>query len=43
MAKPRKVERFDAVNKKLIKGRVKHTRTGACTCRRTERCYHGKK
>jgi len=43
MAKPRKVERFDAVNKKQIKGRVKHTRTGACTCRRTQRCYHGKK
>jgi hypothetical protein len=43
MAKPRKVERFDAVDKKKIKGRVKHTRTGACTCRRTQRCYHGKK
>ena len=35
-----KVERFDAVNKALIKGKVKHTRTGACTAK--GRCYHGK-
>jgi hypothetical protein len=31
--------RFDAVNKKNIKGRVGHTRTGACTAK--GRCYHG--
>lgn len=33
--------KFDAVNKKNIRGKVKHTRTGACTAK--GRCYHGKK
>lgn len=33
--------RFDAVDKSRIKGKVKHTRTGACTAR--GRCYHGAK
>lgn len=37
----KKVERFDAVDKKLIKGRVGHTRTGACTSK--GKCYHGRK
>jgi hypothetical protein len=32
--------RFDAVNKKNIKGKVGHTRTGACTA--AGRCYHGR-
>jgi hypothetical protein len=32
--------RFDAVDKKLIKGRVGHTRTGACTAK--GRCNHGR-
>jgi hypothetical protein len=41
MASRAKVERFDAVNKAQIKGKVKHTRTGACTAK--GRCYHGKK
>lgn len=27
---------------KTIRGKVKHSRTGACTCRRTEKCFHGK-
>ena len=36
----RKVERFDAVDKQQIKGRVGHTRTGACTAK--GRCYHGR-
>lgn len=35
--------KFDAVDKRTIRGKVKHTRTGACTCRRTRRCYHGRK
>jgi hypothetical protein len=41
MAKKVKVERFDAVDKARIVGRVKHTRTGACTA--SGRCYHGMK
>lgn len=32
--------RFDAVDKKRIKGKVGHTRTGACTAR--GRCNHGR-
>jgi hypothetical protein len=36
----KKVERFDAVDKKQIRGRVGHTRTGACTA--TGKCYHGR-
>jgi hypothetical protein len=32
--------KFEAVNKKQIKGRVGHTRTGACTAK--GRCYHGR-
>lgn len=40
MAKKVKVERFEAVDKKQIKGRVKHTRTGACTAK--GKCYHGR-
>lgn len=32
--------RFDSVDKKQIKGKVKHTRTGACTSK--GRCYHGR-
>lgn len=41
MAK-RKVQavKFEAVNKKQIKGKVGHTRTGACTSR--GRCFHGR-
>lgn len=31
--------RFDAVDKRKIKGKVQHTRTGACTAK--GRCYHG--
>jgi len=33
--------RFEAVDKKQIRGKVGHTRTGACTSR--GRCYHGTK
>jgi hypothetical protein len=42
MAK-RKVQavKFDAVDKAQIKGKVGHTRTGACTAK--GRCYHGRK
>jgi hypothetical protein len=32
--------KFGAVDKKQIKGRVCHTRTGACTAK--GRCYHGR-
>lgn len=37
----RKVEKFGAVNKAQVKGKVGHTRTGACTAR--GKCYHGRK
>lgn len=33
--------KFDAVDKRKIKGKVKHSRTGACTSR--FKCFHGKK
>ena len=41
MAK-RKVQavKFEAVDKKQIKGKVGHSRTGACTAR--GRCYHAR-
>jgi len=41
MAKFKKVEKFQTVDKKLIKGKVGHTRTGACTSK--GRCRHGRK
>lgn len=31
--------KFDAVDKKRIRGKVGHTRTGACPSK--GRCYHG--
>jgi hypothetical protein len=37
-----KAERFDRTDKATIRGKVKHTRTGACSCKKTERCFHGK-
>jgi hypothetical protein len=40
MAKKVQAVRFDAVDKKQIKGKVGHTRTGACTAK--GRCYHGR-
>lgn len=33
--------KFDAVDKKQIRGKVGHTRTGACTSK--GRCHHGRK
>jgi len=36
------VQKFETVNKRQIRGKVKHSRTGACTCRATEKCFHGK-
>lgn len=38
-----KVLKFETTNKANIKGRVKHSRTGQCTCKLTSRCYHGMK
>jgi len=41
MAKARaQAVKFDTVNKARIKGKVGHTRTGACTAK--GRCYHGR-
>ena len=42
MAYKKLAEKFDRINKARIKGKVRHTRTGACTCRRTARCQRGK-
>ncbi len=33
--------KFETVDKRLIKGKVGHTRTGACTAK--GRCLHGRK
>lgn len=33
--------KFETTNKALIKGKVGHSRTGACTSK--GRCYHGMK
>jgi len=33
--------KFETVDKARIKGKVGHTRTGACTAK--GRCYHGRK
>lgn len=41
MASKAKVEKFGSINKALIKGKVKHSRTGACTAK--GRCFHGQK
>lgn len=41
MGRKVKVEKFETVNKAQIKGKVQHTRTGACTAK--GRCFHGKK
>lgn len=34
--------KFDRTDKAKIRGRVKHTRTGACSCKLGRTCYHGK-
>lgn len=36
-----KIQKFETVNKAQIKGKVGHTRTGACTAE--GRCFHGMK
>lgn len=41
MASKAKVEKFDTINKAKIKGKIGHTRTGACTSR--GRCQHADK
>lgn len=42
MAKPKNLlQKFGAVDKSKVKGRVQHTRTGACTAK--GKCFHGKK
>ena len=41
MASKAKVQKFETTNKANIKGRVGHTRTGACTSH--GKCNHGKK
>lgn len=41
MAKKILAIKFQHVDKKLIKGKVGHTRTGACTSK--GKCFHGRK
>jgi len=41
MASKAKVEKFEKINKSKVRGKVKHSRTGACTAK--GRCFHGKK
>lgn len=36
-----KVQKFETINKAQIKGKVGHSRTGACTAE--GRCFHGMK
>jgi len=37
----KQAEKFQRIDKKSVRGRVKHTRTGACTAK--GKCFHGKK
>lgn len=39
----KRIEKFGPQNKGKVRGKVKHTRTGACTCPGWQKCYHGKK
>lgn len=39
MAKKAEIISFKAIDKKQVRGKVGHTRTGACPSR--GRCYHG--
>ena len=43
MASKATIIKFGPQDKSRIKGKVRHTRTGACTCKATSRCYHGMK
>ena len=36
-----KVLKFEKVDQKLIRGKINHSRTGACTAK--GKCFHGKK
>lgn len=35
-------EKFERIDKKKVRGKVKHTRTGACTAKSGQKCQHGK-
>ena len=37
-----KAQKFETINKAQIRGKAKHTRTGACTANRKHKCYHGR-
>ncbi len=39
----KKAEKFERIDKKTVRGKVKHTRTGACTNKRGQKCQHGKR
>jgi len=42
MRRMQHAQKFDRTDKATIRGRVKHTRTGACSCKRGQKCYHAK-
>ena len=42
MGQRAQVYKFDKTDKKTIRGKVKHSRTGQCTCKIGAKCYHGK-
>lgn len=41
MGYKKQAEKFDRINKRQVKGRKSHSRTGACTAK--GKCFHGKK
>lgn len=41
MAYKKQAEKFQKIDKRNVRGRVKHSRTGACTAK--GKCFHGKK
>jgi hypothetical protein len=42
MPKGQDMVKFERYDKRRIRGKVKHTRTGACTCKLGATCYHGR-
>lgn len=41
MAFKKQAEKFQKIDKRNVRGKVKHSRTGACTAK--GKCFHGKK
>lgn len=41
MAYKKQAEKFKRIDKRTVRGKVQHSRTGACTSK--GKCFHGKK